>query len=217
MTKDLCGIIEHASSKGMYSVVVSNGNIFGNEKLANTVFNKSCDELVDFFYNHQASFIFKLETLDEQLYEKIVGVKGSFRQFMNGMDRVFRKGFTEIKEYGDGTRLTRIAFSGVISKQNFHEVPELKEFANKNHAQFICKFPSFIGNTQLNKELFFIPTEDSTLWLRENYIRMYSEKPETLTTDYLHCGAWSYGVVVGETGDIRLCYTCYMSSRTYHR
>ena len=147
MTKDLCGIIEHASSKGMYSVVVSNGNIFGNEKLANTVFNKSCDELVDFFYNHQASFIFKLETLDEQLYEKIVGVKGSFRQFMNGMDRVFRKGFTEIKEYGDGTRLTRIAFSGVISKQNFHEVPELKEFANKNHAQFICKFPSFIGNT----------------------------------------------------------------------
>lgn len=205
--KDLVEIVKHAHSKGMYSVIVSNGNIFGNDELSRKVYNMSSDELVDVFYNNGASFIFKLESLNEELYDTIVDVKGSFRQYMNGLEKIFKRGFCNTKDFGDGTKLTRVAFSGVISKQNFHEVPALQKFAHDHDAQFICKFPSFIGNTELNKDLFFIPTEDTTLWLRENYIRKYSEKPETLTTDTIHCGAWSYGAVIGETGDIRLCYT----------
>jgi MoaA/NifB/PqqE/SkfB family radical SAM enzyme len=207
LDKDLLGIVEHASSKGMYSVIVTNGNIFGNDELSMKVYGISSDELVDFFHRNKASFIFKLESLDEELYENIVGVKGSFKQLMEGLDKIYKKGFCETTDFDDGTKLTRISFSAVISKQNFHQVPKLKEYAHQHNAQFICKFPSFIGQAEMNKEQFFIPTEDATLWLRENYVRVYSEKPETLTTDSLHCGAWSYGAVVGESGDIRLCYS----------
>lgn len=205
--RDLVEIVRHAHTKGMYSVIVTNGNVFGNDSLAQNIYHMSSDELVDAFYENGASFVLKLETLDEQLYETTVGVKGSFRQFMDGFDKLYKRGFMSTTKYGDGTKLTRVSLTGVISKANFNEVPMLKSFAHSHDAQFICKFPSFVGNAAANKELFFSPTESSTLWLRENYIRMYSEKPETLTTDTIHCGAWSYGVVVGVTGDIRLCYT----------
>jgi len=211
--KDLIGIVEHCKKLGMPCVIVSNGNIFGNDKLAKKIFGIDSTELVHSFYRNGASFVLKLDSLIPQIYEQIVGVKGSFAQFKEGCEKAFEMGFNKIHKNEDGYLVTRIAFTTVVSKLNFVELPELRRFAHSHSCQYICKFPSFVGNAIKNRPLFFPPTEETTIWLRENYLTTVSEKPETVTTDHIHCGVWHYGMVIGETGDVRLCYTAPCSEK----
>jgi MoaA/NifB/PqqE/SkfB family radical SAM enzyme len=205
--KDLVGIIRHCKELGMFSAVVSNGNIFGNNELSQKIYGMNSDELVNEFYENDASLVLKMDSMVPEVYENIVGVKGSHANFKKGLDMIFEKGFNKTYKNSDGFPVTRIAFTAVASKQNFLELAKMRRYANENNCQFICKLPSFVGSAVDNKNLFFSPSEETTIWLRENYLPTISEKPETVTTDELHCGVWHYGAVVGETGDIRLCYT----------
>lgn len=205
--RDLVGIVKKAAEKGMYSVVVTNANAFGNDRVANKVHGMSARELTGKLYELGGSLIVKMETLDRDLYEKIVNIEGSFEKFENALNNIYECGFNQLEMRGDDLPMTRLAFSCVVSKLNFLEIPGLKEYSTSHNAQFIAKFPSFIGRAEDNQGLFFAPNEEGTLWLRENYVRRFSEKPETLTTDELHCGVWSYGAVTGPDGEMRLCYS----------
>ncbi|QSZ27681.1 hypothetical protein ACETAC_01895 [Aceticella autotrophica] len=77
---------------------------------------------------------FKLDSLDEEIYKNIVRVKRSFNQLMNGLYKIYKKGFTNTTDFADNTKLTRVAFSAVIFKQNFNELPILKEYAHSHNA-----------------------------------------------------------------------------------
>jgi len=207
LDKDLVGIIEHAHRQGLYSVIVTNANTLGNDKVAQAVHGMSARDFAIFLWEHGASLMVKMESLEEDKYEEIVGVKCSYSQFRKACDNIFEAGFDRATVQANGQLLTRMAFVTVVSKLNFFEPCPLRKFAHQHNAQYICKFPSLLGGAELNKKLFFPPWEETTIWLRENYIRKMSDKPETFTTDGIHCGAWHYGVVVGDSGDIRLCYS----------
>jgi len=205
--EDLIRIVKYCKKLGLPSVIVSNGNILGNDELAKKIFGIDSAELVKSFYENDVSFVLKLDSLIPQIYEQIVGAKASFAHFKRGYEKAFEMGFNKTYKNEDGYLVTRIAFTTVVSKLNFVELPALRQFAHSNNCQYICKFPSFVGNAVKNRHLFFPPTEETTIWLRENYLPTISEKPETVTTDNIHCGVWHYGAVIGETGDVRLCYT----------
>lgn len=207
LDRDLVGIVEHSHKRELYCVIVTNANALGNDKVAQAVYGMSAGEFTAFLWEHGTSLMIKMDSLEENKYEEIVGVLGSYPQFRKACDNVFEAGFGQTAVQAHGRLVTRVTFVTVVAKLNFFEPSLLREFAHQHNAQYICKFPSFLGNAKSNSKLFFPPWEEATVWLRENYVRKMSDKPETFTTDGIHCGAWHYGAVVGDSGDIRLCYS----------
>ena len=203
----LTKMIKHTHDNGLISIVFTNGQLMGNDEEAYKYHGMNAKELTSFMYENGVSLVTHIESLDAELYEKITQIPGSFQKMMQALTNIQDVGFTKISQSSDGKMITRLAISAIAMKWNFFELPELLEYAHSVNAQYLCKFPSFLGRLQQNKDVFFIPSEDATLWLRENYVRKLSEKPESITVDYLHCGAWHYGIVVGNNGDIRFCYS----------
>ena len=203
----LLPIIQFSSELGMNNILVSNGLLFGDETLCKDIHGFKATEMISLLKTHRTSLILKLESLNSETYEKIVGKSGAFHKFKQAIYNLRKMNFSDNARLPNGAILTSIAFSSVIGKLNIHEIFELRRFAHAFGAQFIAKFPSFVGNAVRNRDLFFNPYEETTRWLRVNFIRKFSDKPETLTADDIHCGVWHYGCVIGEEGELRLCYT----------
>lgn len=209
--RDLPGMISHAHGKGLANILISNGQVMGYDKEAQELHGMDAKEFTSFLYNNNVSILLHIESLSPGLYEKITGVRGSFERLTRALTNIRECGFTKSLGNFGCQKVTRLAISSVTLKWNFFELPELKDFAHSINAQYLCKFPSFLGNLTAHEREFFVPSEDSTLWLRDNYVRKLSEKPESITVDNIHCGAWHYGVVVGNNGDIRTCYSAAQS------
>lgn len=209
--KDLLGIVKHAANKGLYSIILTNGNTLGNDAMAQRIYKMSSRDVATFLHDNNVSLIIKTESITEDMYNGIVQARGKenhFRSFMSAIDNVIQLGFTDpthAEPVHDGTKPTRLCISSVICKKNFFKINNIKDWAHGIGAQFVCKLPTLSGNSKDNLDEFF-ETNSTTHWLKENYGTEYSEKPETLSTDIHHCGAFHFGVVIGNTGDIRHCY-----------
>ncbi len=212
----LLPIIQFSSGLGMNNILVSNELIFGDDILCEDIHGYKATEMISLLKTHRTSLILKLESLDSETYEKVVGKKGAFQKFKKAIYNLHEMDFSNNANLPNGAILTSMAFSSVIGKLNIHEIFELRRFAHEFGAQFIAKFPSFVGNAIRNRGLFFNPYEETTRWLRVNFIRRFSDKPETLTADDIHCGVWHYGCVIGEEGELRLCYTSECSTELAH-
>jgi MoaA/NifB/PqqE/SkfB family radical SAM enzyme len=203
MDKNLVAIVEHANSLGMYSVVVTNGIIMGDDKTASTVHGMTGKELTKRLFELGSSLIVKLESLDEARYDHTVGLKNGYPRFMAAVENAIDAGFTELTST-DSVVVTRLCFSAVIMRHNIHELYALKEFASQRNAQFVCKVPSLVGNAVENQDLMY-PVEDyETI---RKLLGVFSAKRETLMVDTPRCMAWHYGPVIDIRGEVRECYT----------
>jgi MoaA/NifB/PqqE/SkfB family radical SAM enzyme len=206
---ELVPIVVHARSKGLTPVVVTNGTVFGNDKISNNVHGMSGEELTQTLYDNGASLLVKLETLNPALYEEMVKVKSGWTAFEKGIERVKAAGFGATWKAGEST-YSRLAFTGVATKENIDEISALKQFSRDNGAQFICKIPSPTGGAfdSIDK-LFPVDKVDEI----RAYIDNYTDKRETLTPIILDgdgcktCLAWHLGPVISETGQYVECYT----------
>lgn len=200
---NLCGIVECAHSLNMKTIVVTNGIIFGDDPYSTKVHHKNGEELLSFLKNNGVSFVLKLESIVQESYESIVGVKGAFQKYMTSIDRICKAGFNKLEQNGD-VAITRIAFSAVIMKSNINELTDLKQFADDHNAQFICKLPSLVGRALNNlSEMFEVSRYEE---IRKSLLG-YTAKRETLMVDTPRCMAWHYGPCIGVDGEIRECYT----------
>jgi MoaA/NifB/PqqE/SkfB family radical SAM enzyme len=203
MDENLVPIIKFAYSKGMTTVLFTNGLIFGNDNLAQQLHNMSSKNLADFCYSHNCSLMMKLDSLEKDTYENIVAVKGSYQDLKSALGNLMDVGYGKVIRDGDA-KITKWAFAAVVLKPNFEEIPKLKKFANDNHAQFICKLPAIINRATENRALMF-PTEEYDK-IRSEYLSKYSDRKETLTVAD-NCMAWFYGIVFDNVGEARQCYT----------
>jgi len=198
--KNLIAIVEYANSKKMTSIVVTNATMFGNDEQAKEVHSMTGKELLKKLYDANASLIVKMESVNKENYEFIVGVKDTYDSFLKAVKRIKECGFCDSNEQG----VTRLAFSSVIMKNNFNELEQLKKFADDHNAQYICKLPSLVGNALENLEnMFEIKKYEE---IRSNLFK-YTAKRETLMVDTPRCMAWHYGPCIGVDGEIRECYT----------
>lgn len=203
MDKNLVGMTKYANENGMIMVVVTNANIFGDDELCKRVHNMTGEELLQVLYDNNASLIIKLESLEEEKYEHIVGVTGAYKKYRTAIDRMVKIGFGNYKMDGD-SKITRFAFSAVIMKNNMEELPKLKEFADGVNAQFICKLPTLVGNALDNIDNMFEVSHYEEI---RKELFNYTAKRETLMVDTPRCMAWHYGPCIGIDGEIRECYT----------
>ncbi|WP_158271825.1 radical SAM/SPASM domain-containing protein [Methylosinus sporium] len=209
--RDLLEIVNYAGKNDLYTVILTNGFTLGDDGMAKRIYGLSAFDVAQTLFDANASLIIKTESIKEDVYNSIVlarGLDNPFKGFMQAIDSVVKLGFTDPSKSApatDATIPTRLAISSVICKRNFLDIPALRAWTHGIGAQYICKLPTLSGNSKGNLGEFF-DVNSTTAWLKENYGYHYSEKPETLSTDMNHCGAFHFGVVIGNTGDIRQCY-----------
>jgi MoaA/NifB/PqqE/SkfB family radical SAM enzyme len=205
MYKYLVELVQHIAEREMYPVVVTNGIALGDDHLSKKVHGMDSFRLCETLYDCEASLVVKMDSITKEIYEKIVGVPGTFDKFMNAVENIQNVGFNRIIGEVDGKKITRLAFSAVVMTLNIHEVRKMKEFARKMNAQFICKLPSLVGEAVKHSEVMFSP-EDYEI-IRETLLNKISDKRETLLADGMRCMAWHYGIVIDDCGEVRECYT----------
>jgi len=203
MDKNLLGIVSHAGKLDMYSIVVTNGAIFGDDALCQKVHGMDGKAALEALYDSGASLIVKFESLEEDTYNHIVGVPGAYKKFRLSVERIQETGFNKSIEYNNGL-LTRVAFSAVIMKNNIDQLELMRDFADQTNAQFICKLPTLVGRALENTENMFEVSKYEDI--RKDLFG-YTAKRETLMVDTPRCMAWHYGPCIGVSGEIRECYT----------
>ena len=211
---NLVPIVKYAKAKGLCPVIVTNGTVFGNDKISKNVHGMTGDELTQILYDSGSSLLIKLETLKPSLYEDIVKVKDGWIAFEKGVERVKKAGFGKTWDES-GATYSRLAFTGIATKENIEEIPSLKKWARENGAQYICKVPSPTGGALDSIDKLFAPDKVNEI---RKYIDNFTDKRETLTPIILDgdgcktCLAWHLGPVISETGEYVECYTSTQSS-----
>lgn len=201
--KNLPAMVVHANGFGMTSIVVTNAAVMGDDRLAEKYHGMTGEELAGHLYRNGASMMIKLDSVNPEKYDEIVGVEGAFRKLERTLDRMKRLGFFCGRDGGKGG-LTRVAFSAVVMKDTLAEVSEMRKFADGIGAQFICKLPTLVGNAL--KHLGFMFPAESYDTIRPCFEK-YTAKRETLMTDTPRCIAWHYGPVIDIRGEVKECYT----------
>lgn len=207
MDKDLPDVLRHSHKAGLTNAVLTNATFFGDDVLSQKVHHMSAKDLTQLAFETGTSLVISLDSLEEQKVDRIAGVPGTYAVLQKAIANIRDAGFTAIQKDVQGRDVTRVQFSAVIGKLNFHEIPNLREFAHGMGAQFVCKLPSLLGRARENMEVFF-ENNATTRWLRENYIVQMSDKKETVSSDDIgRCGVWHYGIVIGNDGTIRQCFS----------
>ncbi len=79
MDRNIVQMLAHTKQNDMIMVIVTNGVIFGDDNLCKKVHGMTGREFLELIYDNDAILILKLESLKEEKYDYIVGVKGSFK------------------------------------------------------------------------------------------------------------------------------------------
>lgn len=171
--KGLLPIIEAAHANGINTAIFTNGSQFGDDKIA-AVHGLSAREMAVRLKELGTSLFLACESRQPELYKKIV--KRPYDAFEKGLENLMELGW--LAEPGKPTSVT---ISAVIMRENFEELPSLREFAHGNGWQFICKFPTLAGSALDHRNLFFSPREASE---RHDIVAELRDKPETLTVTH---------------------------------
>lgn len=128
-------LISYTCSKGITSVLFTNGSALGDERLSKSLFKKDCKDVVKFLFYHDVSIILKADTFDNYLYDKIVGRNNAhkvFRKSLANIIEIYRKSFKYSK------KKLRIGLAAVLMKSNKKESLAIWKFARNNNL-----FPHF--------------------------------------------------------------------------
>ena len=130
-----------AGENGIGVTIFSNGRLLTKEVL------NSFDRL-----NDDVVFIINVNSLDKHTYEKTIRVPGSFEGIIENAkywaERNARR--TEITDNGI---VSQFAITMVLSIANEGKIEDMKEFAEKCNAAFLCTSPMMAGSAEKNKSL----------------------------------------------------------------
>jgi len=169
----LLPILEKATSSGISTAIFTNGSQFGNDKIARK-HGLTAVEMAQRLRELDVSLFLACETMQPELYQSIV--KQPYDAFEKGLANLIDAGFTNTP--GEPTSIT---ISSVVMRDNYEELPQLRDFAHGNGWQYVCKFPTLAGSALDHPDLFFSTKEANE---RHDVIAELRDKPETLTVTY---------------------------------
>lgn len=108
-------LIRYVNKKKMIPVVITNGL-------------RLTADLCSFLYDENASVLFKLDSLDENVQDCLAAKKGAFREIMKGVENLFAKGFNKGKN-----GMLRCGASFVVTAINLVGIPEVWRFCRENN------------------------------------------------------------------------------------
>lgn len=200
----LLPIIKQIYTLDMTTLIYTNAVVLGDNSLCKKIHNVSSCDLANFFFQSDVSLMISCDSINENNYNTIVRNK-SFNIFQEALENLLKNQYMGIVQ--DGTVYTRVAISTVISKVNVNELQEIATYFHKLNWQYICKFPSLMGNAKKFDQYFFTPEE--VINLRAMTSVKYTDKRETLVLrtqiGHHYCLANQLGIAVNGKGQILSC------------
>lgn len=200
----LIEIVKLIFSLKMKTVIYSNAYVLGNDTLCRKIHSISSKELAVFLFENDVSLMISCDSIFEEDYNKIVQFD-AFSSYMNAEKNLCDVGFIG-RKFDDHVE-TRIAISAVISKINYKYLKEMRDYFHQKNWQFICKFPSLMGNALQYDDLFF--KSDEVLKLKSITSEIYSDKKETLVVsdenNKKYCLINQLGLAIDGEGKILSC------------
>lgn len=140
----LLSIIDEAKDMGAKSIIVIGGGeptiyphfrdlIMHIEhlKLVPVVFTNAQTitlELAEFLFRHNVSVIIKLDSLDKERQDSLVGVEGAYDRIQNSLNNLKSVGYGSEKD-----NALRLGASFVVSKFNYDEIESIWRFCRQNN------------------------------------------------------------------------------------
>ncbi|MBN2101688.1 MAG: radical SAM protein [Candidatus Aenigmarchaeota archaeon] len=121
--------------------------IFSNGRLLTKDILNSFDRL-----NDDVVFIININSLDKYTYEKTIRVPGSFEGVIEN-SRYWAERNARRIEITDHGIVSQFAITMVLSIANEGKIEDMKEFAEKCNAAFLCTSPMMTGSAEKNKSL----------------------------------------------------------------
>lgn len=207
LSKMLMKIINIINSYKMYAVIYTNAYILGDTELCQNIHGCTSNELIKFFHDNKVSLMISCDSLNENDYNNIVQCNDAFKVFKKAMKNLINGGFYGEESKIENIIISRVAISCVINKKNIHYLEKMRDYVHSNNWQFICKFPSLVGNAVKYKDYFFSPEEVKKL--RPLSSDKYTDKKETLVIESVDknkfCLANQLGIAINGKGQPLTC------------
>jgi MoaA/NifB/PqqE/SkfB family radical SAM enzyme len=191
MDPKLPRIIELISESGMYPLIFTNGTLLDKQT-------------VKFLFKHQTTIYLSLNAVNEAIFDKISGSKGLFPRVMEGIDNCLEAGFGKLT-IRHGFTVTDFGVNMMVMKANVDHLPEIYKFCQDRNILFTCRMPEKLGTATSfwKKYIASSPQEEEKL---KQAVSSYYSGGEVFRTDN-GCLFWVAGVLLGVTGEARLCYS----------
>jgi radical SAM protein with 4Fe4S-binding SPASM domain len=191
---DFREIYLYAKRKGLLVTLFTNGTLVD-------------DETVDFLAEWRPFFVeVTLYGMSEETYEKVTGVKGSYRKCIEGIGRLVE-------------RRVPLSLKTVAMTLNAHEVPGMKAYAESLGLDFrfdpmICARLSYRSSPDLKPlPLRLLPEEVVMLDMADpermkQWHELFGKFGATVDSDRLYtCGAGLYSLHIDPYGNLCMCMT----------
>ncbi len=141
-------IIEEAHRTGLVTLIYTNGSNITKEN-------------AKWMADHNVSIALKLDTLDEEKYDKLSGKKGNFKSTMNAIRILKNTSIGQITYENDKEKLVRLLFSTVGCSINIDEYVSLAKFSTNYNARWMMESLNERGSFLNNLDLAVDPEEHS--------------------------------------------------------
>jgi radical SAM protein with 4Fe4S-binding SPASM domain len=190
-------LVEHVDSLKMVPVIFTNTQTMTRE-------------LAEFLYEHNVSVIIKLDSLDPEIQDAMVGVRGAYENIMQGLSNLQGVGYSGIQ---DPKRL-KLGASFVVNKQNVAGIPDVWKFC-RDHKIF-PNLEMMIPNGQA-KNSQYILTQAEWRTLKTQLLEIdqreygYNWLPYTPLAG-AGCFQPMYNLYITASGDVRPCSSIHVKN-----
>ncbi len=172
-------------------------------------------DLAQFLLDHNASVIGKLDSLQEDVQDRMVGVKGTYGKIRRGIEQLMSVGFSDTED----PAALRLGLSFVINKLNIGELPDLWRYCRERNI-----FPNLemmIPNQRAEKQVELLPTREEWQAAKLELLELdrHEHGFEWLPyTPLLGCGCLQmyYNLYLTVEGDIRPCAEIQLDGISIH-
>lgn len=213
ISKKLVPAVKKLKELDILPVVFTNLSVIGDDKLCQKIHGMTGDKLAEILYTCNASLIASIDSIDEEVYNTIVARKDSFASLKIAEKRLADVGyFKPYKIVGD-TVYTRICISTVVMKNNYDSLDEMRAYWHEINCQYVCKFPSIMGNVLKNEEFFYSADEANSLKGKIEQCRDKSQTLSLVADNKKYCLMNQLGIALDSRG---IPLTCLSGSTAFN-
>ncbi len=158
------------------------------------------EEAAEMLFQHEVRVVLKMNTFDEELQDKLSGIKGAYK--------IIHTAFNNLKKAGYPSEKSEMAISTVICKQNLHELEKLWQWSRDQNILPYFEMITPQENAKQNEWLFVEPDEVHGLFQRlsdidrEKYGNTWFPQPPLVGNS---CLRHQFSCLVNSQGDVMPC------------
>lgn len=183
---DFDAVLAEAARLGLYTVTYTNGFYLDEERIRR-------------LRDQPISLYIKVDSLDRDTYEDMVGRRGVFDRVRRNLDLLI-EAFHQ-PETVDGRLLSRLGINSVVTLQSAASIPALDAWCAARRVFYTCRTPVKVGEAELTWDKL---VGDHVFDLRAIGQR-YAERNFTSATPAGQCGIYRWGITIENNGEIYVC------------